>query len=127
MSRTVEEVSSLPPRWFIRTFWVGAARRLHGHGRPARPPDRDGHRWGMMRLRTVGRRSGKERTAILGYFEDGADLVTMAMNGGPIPSPPGGSTSRRIRTPPSTCPGVARRPRPRRRRGRAAAPVGQVG
>ena len=35
----------------------------------------------MMRLRTVGRRSGQERTAILGYFEDGADLVTMAMNG----------------------------------------------
>jgi len=35
----------------------------------------------MMRLRTVGRRSGKERTAILGYFEDGPDLVTMAMNG----------------------------------------------
>ena len=34
-----------------------------------------------MRLRTVGRRSGQERTAILGYFEDGQDLVTMAMNG----------------------------------------------
>jgi deazaflavin-dependent oxidoreductase (nitroreductase family) len=38
-------------------------------------------RWGMMRLRTVGRRSGRERTAILGYFEDGHDLVTMATNG----------------------------------------------
>jgi deazaflavin-dependent oxidoreductase (nitroreductase family) len=35
----------------------------------------------MLRLRTVGRLSGKERTAILGYFEDGPDLVTMAMNG----------------------------------------------
>ena len=34
-----------------------------------------------MRLRTVGRRSGQERNAILGYFEDGQDLVTMAMNG----------------------------------------------
>ena len=35
----------------------------------------------MLRLRTVGRRSGEERVAILGYFEDGPDLVTMAMNG----------------------------------------------
>ena len=38
-------------------------------------------RWGMMRLTTVGRRSGNERHAILGYFEDGPNLVTMAMNG----------------------------------------------
>ena len=35
----------------------------------------------MMRLHTVGRRTGKERVAIVAYFEDGADLVTMAMNG----------------------------------------------
>jgi deazaflavin-dependent oxidoreductase (nitroreductase family) len=34
-----------------------------------------------MRLKTVGRRSGKERIAILGYYEDGPNLVTMAMNG----------------------------------------------
>jgi deazaflavin-dependent oxidoreductase (nitroreductase family) len=34
-----------------------------------------------MRLTTVGRRSGKERRAILGYFEDGPNLVTLAMNG----------------------------------------------
>jgi deazaflavin-dependent oxidoreductase (nitroreductase family) len=38
-------------------------------------------RQGMLRLRTVGRRTGEERKAILGYFEDGPDLVTMAMNG----------------------------------------------
>jgi deazaflavin-dependent oxidoreductase (nitroreductase family) len=35
----------------------------------------------MLRLRTVGRRTGEERVAIIGYFEDGPDLVTMAMNG----------------------------------------------
>jgi deazaflavin-dependent oxidoreductase (nitroreductase family) len=34
-----------------------------------------------MRLTTVGRRSGREREAILGYYERGANLVTMAMNG----------------------------------------------
>jgi F420H(2)-dependent quinone reductase len=43
--------------------------------------------WGMLRLRTVGRRSGAERIAILGYFEDGPDLVTMAMNGWGDPEP----------------------------------------
>jgi len=44
-------------------------------------------RWGMMRLRTVGRRTGQERVAILGYIEDGPDLVTMAMNGWADPEP----------------------------------------
>jgi len=34
-----------------------------------------------MRLATTGRRSGQERSVILGYFEDGSNLVTMAMNG----------------------------------------------
>jgi deazaflavin-dependent oxidoreductase (nitroreductase family) len=41
----------------------------------------------MLRLTTVGRRSGKERQAILGYFEDGPNLVTMAMNGWGEPEP----------------------------------------
>ena len=34
-----------------------------------------------MRLTTVGRHSGKTRSVILGYYEDGPNLVTMAMNG----------------------------------------------
>jgi deazaflavin-dependent oxidoreductase (nitroreductase family) len=34
-----------------------------------------------MRLRTIGRRTGRERIAILGYYEDGSNLVTLAMNG----------------------------------------------
>jgi F420H(2)-dependent quinone reductase len=38
-------------------------------------------KYGMMRLTTLGRRSGKERSAILGYYEDGPNLVTLAMNG----------------------------------------------
>jgi deazaflavin-dependent oxidoreductase (nitroreductase family) len=32
-------------------------------------------------LTTVGRRSGLERSVILGYLEDGPNVVTMAMNG----------------------------------------------
>ena len=44
-------------------------------------------KWGTMRLTTVGRRSGKERHAILGYYEDGSNLVTLAMNGWASPEP----------------------------------------
>jgi len=34
-----------------------------------------------MRLTTVGRRTGRARSVVVGYFEDGPNLVTMAMNG----------------------------------------------
>lgn len=34
-----------------------------------------------MRLTTAGRRSGQQRSVILGYLEDGPNLVTLAMNG----------------------------------------------
>lgn len=71
----------LPPRWFMRLFWV-LHRRLYrltggrlGLWRPKRG------RGGAMRLTTIGRRTGRPRTVILGYFEDGPNLVTMAMNG----------------------------------------------
>lgn len=38
-------------------------------------------RWGMMHLNTIGRRTRQERSVILGYFDDGPNPVTMAMNG----------------------------------------------
>jgi deazaflavin-dependent oxidoreductase (nitroreductase family) len=44
-------------------------------------------RWGALRLHTTGRRSGRSRTAILGYFEDGPNYVTLAMNGWAAPEP----------------------------------------
>lgn len=34
-----------------------------------------------MRLTTIGRRTGRERSVIVGYYEDGPDLVALAMNG----------------------------------------------
>jgi deazaflavin-dependent oxidoreductase (nitroreductase family) len=40
-----------------------------------------GRRFGMLRLTTLGRRSGQPRVAIVGYYEDGPNLVTLAMNG----------------------------------------------
>jgi deazaflavin-dependent oxidoreductase (nitroreductase family) len=38
-------------------------------------------RWGMMHLTTTGRRTGQSRSVIVAYFEDGPNLVTLAMNG----------------------------------------------
>jgi deazaflavin-dependent oxidoreductase (nitroreductase family) len=71
----------LPPPWFIRGAWAihRAIFRLTG-GRLGLWRPKPG-KWGTMRLTTIGRRSGKTRVAILGYFEDGPNLVTMAMNG----------------------------------------------
>jgi hypothetical protein len=34
-----------------------------------------------MGLTTTGRRSGQPRSVILDYYEDGSNLVSMAMNG----------------------------------------------
>jgi F420H(2)-dependent quinone reductase len=77
----------LPPRWVVRAAWVihRAIYRLTP-GRFGLWPAKPG-KWGTIRLHTVGRRSGRSRTAILGYFEDGDDLVTLAMNGWAAPEP----------------------------------------
>ena len=71
----------IPPRWFVRVAWSihrGIYRVTGGRIGLWRPkPDK----WGTMRLTTTGRRTGQERAVILGYIEDGANVVTMAMNG----------------------------------------------
>jgi F420H(2)-dependent quinone reductase len=71
----------VPPRWFERTFWAGhrALYRVTGGRSGLRKPTNDVE--GMLRLRTVGRRTGKERATMVSYYEDGPNLVTMAMNG----------------------------------------------
>ena len=77
----------LPPRFVIRAAWAihRGLYRLLGQRRALRPvTDKT---WGMMRLHTTGRKSGKPRAAILGYYEDGPNLVTMAMNGWGAPEP----------------------------------------
>jgi F420H(2)-dependent quinone reductase len=70
------------PRPFLQTFWTlhratyrATAGRI-GLQRPER-----GAQFGMLRIHTVGRRSGKNRITMLGYYQDGANLVTLAMNG----------------------------------------------
>lgn len=77
----------LPPRFVVRSAWV--IHRLLYRLTPGRYglwPAKPG-KWGTMRLHTVGRRSGRSRVAILGYFEDGPRYVTLAMNGWAAPEP----------------------------------------
>lgn len=76
-----ERAPRLPPRWIVRAFW-GIHRFVLWLTRGRRglwDPKPGG--WGTLHLTTVGRRSGKERSAIVGYVEDGPDLVVLAMNG----------------------------------------------
>jgi deazaflavin-dependent oxidoreductase (nitroreductase family) len=71
----------LPPRWFVVLFWhlhrtlVRVTSGRVGLWRP-KPGG-----WGALWLTTTGRRTGRRRRVLVGYFEDGPDLVTMAMNG----------------------------------------------
>jgi deazaflavin-dependent oxidoreductase (nitroreductase family) len=71
----------LPPRAFIRLAWLAhrALLRVTGGRRGIWLPTE--RRWGTMRLTSIGRRTGRERVAILGYYEHGPNLVTLAMNG----------------------------------------------
>jgi deazaflavin-dependent oxidoreductase (nitroreductase family) len=39
------------------------------------------NKWGTLRLTVTGRRTGRQRGVMLGYFEDGPNLVSLAMNG----------------------------------------------
>lgn len=77
----------LPPRWFIRTAWRvhKALHRWTGGRFGLRVPRSD--RYGLAYLTTTGRRSGVERSVMIGYFEDGDAVVTMAMNGWGAPEP----------------------------------------
>src|SRR5918994_1642249 len=71
----------LPPRWFVVTAWYvhRLIVRVSGRRRGLWPPRST--KWGALRLTTRGRRSGEPRSVILGYVEDGPNLVAMAMNG----------------------------------------------
>jgi deazaflavin-dependent oxidoreductase (nitroreductase family) len=72
---------SVPPRWFVRLAWSihrGLYRFSGGRFGLRRAKT---NRWGTMHLLTTGRRTGEQRSVILGYIDDGPNLVTLAMNG----------------------------------------------
>lgn len=79
---TAQVTPKLPPRWFVRVAWImhRAIYRVTGGRLGLWRPEAEG-RFGTMRLKSVGRRSGQPRVAIVGYYEDGPNLFTLAMNG----------------------------------------------
>jgi deazaflavin-dependent oxidoreductase (nitroreductase family) len=76
-----KRAARVPPRWIVRSAWAvhRFLYRLSGGRLGLWRPGRKG--WGALRLTTTGRRTGRPRAVILGYVEDGSDLVTLAMNG----------------------------------------------
>lgn len=82
MTADAQRTATIPPRVFVRVAWVlhRSLYRISG-GRMGLTRPQPGAKFGMLRLTTIGRRSGQSRVAIVGYLEDGANLVTMAMNG----------------------------------------------
>ncbi|MGH2451372.1 MAG: nitroreductase/quinone reductase family protein [Candidatus Limnocylindria bacterium] len=76
-----KQAPRLPPRWVVRSAWAihRAIYRMTGGRRGLWSPKPG--KWGAMRLTTIGRRTGEDRSTIVGYLEDGPNLVTLAMNG----------------------------------------------
>ena len=81
MSYARERVPRVPPRWFVRLAWYTHRALYRVTGGRVGLWRAKSNRWGTLRLTTTGRRTNQERSVILGYLEDGPNLITMAMNG----------------------------------------------
>jgi deazaflavin-dependent oxidoreductase (nitroreductase family) len=82
MTATQTHTIQLPRRSMIKVFWTlhRAIVRVTGARVGLQRPVAS-KKFGMLRLTTIGRRSGRTRVAMVGYYEDGPNLVTLAMNG----------------------------------------------
>lgn len=71
----------VPPAWFVHLAWRvhRGLHRVSGGRFLWTTSDKRG--WGAMHVTTTGRKSGRPRSVILGYVEDGSNLVGLAMNG----------------------------------------------
>src|SRR6187401_367856 len=87
MSESIQKAPPSVPRWLVRTTWFGHRALYSITGGRVGLRGYTATQWGMLRLKTVGRQTGKERVAIVGYIEDGDRLVTPAMNGWADPEP----------------------------------------
>jgi F420H(2)-dependent quinone reductase len=81
----MSDVSIRPPKlqppWFVHAFWRvhRVLYRLSGGRFLWTPESKRG--WGALHLTTIGRKTGQQRSVILGYLVDGPNLVVLAMNG----------------------------------------------
>lgn len=76
----VTQPSKLPPPWLIHTAWRAHRALYKISGRFLWTPEHK-RGWGAMRVTTTGRKSGRKRHVILGYIDDGPNLIVVAMNG----------------------------------------------
>ncbi len=81
MSDVKARSPKLPPPWFKHTFWRVHRRlyRLSGGRFLWTTASKRG--WGALHLTTIGRKTGRKRSVILGYLDDGPNVVSLAMNG----------------------------------------------
>jgi len=81
MSTAAPRTPKHPPPWFVHN--AGRVHRvlyrLSGGRFLVSTSNKRG--WGSLRLTTIGRKSGEERNVIIGYLEDGPNLISLAMNG----------------------------------------------
>ena len=78
---TTDQGGWLPPRIVIRAAWKihKALYRWSGGRFGLRRPKPD--TYGLAELTTIGRKSGLERSVMIGYYLEDDAVVTMAMNG----------------------------------------------
>ena len=80
-ARTDGNPPKRPPAWFVHGAWrVHRALYKLSRGRFLWTTSNK-RGWGALRLTTIGRKTGQERSVIVGYLEDGPNLVLVAMNG----------------------------------------------
>lgn len=81
MDTEAPRTPKMPPPWFVHLAWRvhRALYKLSGGRFLWTTSNKRG--WGALRLTVIGRKSGQQRSVILGYIEDGPNLVVIAMNG----------------------------------------------
>ena len=71
----------LPPRWFVVTAWHVHRWIVRASGGRKGLWRRRPGKWGALRITTVGPAQRRAAECDGGYYEDGPNMVTMAMNG----------------------------------------------
>lgn len=81
MDTQITKPPKLPPLWFKHVFWRvhRFLYRITGGRVLWTPKSKRG--WGAMHLMTIGRKSGQQRSVIIGYIDDASTPVVLAMNG----------------------------------------------
>ncbi len=71
----------MPPRWIVTTAWRVHRGLYRWSGGRFGLRDAQSDSYGLAQLTTTGRKSGEPRSVMIGFYVDGDDYVTMAMNG----------------------------------------------